>query len=644
MELTLDQALQKGIEAHKSGKVEEADKYYTAILKIQPNHPDANHNMGVLAVGVGKVEQALPFFKTALEVNTNIAQYWLSYIDALIQLGRIADAKAVFEQAKSNGAKGDVFDQLEKKLGSSAAKNSNNQEPPDDQMNALINLYNQNRLQQALNEAQMLTKQYPKSLTLWNLMGSSATQLGKLDEAITAFQSAISLNPNHANAYYNMGVVLQNLGQHEKAIDKYKKALSIKPDSHEAYYNIGIALKDLGQLDNAINAFRKGLSIKPDYAEAYNNKGIALQGLDKLEESVRAYQRALSIKPDYAEAYNNMGTALQEQDKLEEAMGAFDKALSIKPDYAEVILNASALINQLADTAFLDEELNERLDLQSFDLIEMPEFQIQRAIKAFLLSNQELVRKHLNIYKSCPPSSIAKLEQRDQVFCSAYNHFLEKLIETPFETEPTSADHQTAFHIGDSHCFSYAHKLIKINGIDYNIVPRITFGGKAFHFSIKKMNAFKAITKANFNSLPDASIVFLSFGEIDCRPNEGFISTAKKHKKQIEDLVSDTVRGYVDWFAEQNQSKNHSLFFFNVPAPIYNEKFSKEVNVKVIRTIKLFNNLLHKNVLDNDFNVIDVYKFTAGKEGVSNSLFHIDDYHLSSKAIPEIEKQISTFS
>ena len=100
MELTLDQALQKGIEAHKAGKVEEADQYYTAILKANPKHPDANHNMGVLAVGVGKVEQALPFFKTALEVNQTIAQFWLSYIDALIKLDRIEDAKAVLAQSQ----------------------------------------------------------------------------------------------------------------------------------------------------------------------------------------------------------------------------------------------------------------------------------------------------------------------------------------------------------------------------------------------------------------------------------------------------------------------------------------------------------------------------------------------------------------
>ena len=61
MELTLDQALQKGIEAHKAGEVQEADRYYTAILKADPKHPDANHNMGVLAAGIGKVEAALPF-------------------------------------------------------------------------------------------------------------------------------------------------------------------------------------------------------------------------------------------------------------------------------------------------------------------------------------------------------------------------------------------------------------------------------------------------------------------------------------------------------------------------------------------------------------------------------------------------------
>jgi len=59
MELTVSQALKKGIAAHKAGMVQEADRYYTAVLKAQPRHPEANHNLGILAVGIGKLQESL---------------------------------------------------------------------------------------------------------------------------------------------------------------------------------------------------------------------------------------------------------------------------------------------------------------------------------------------------------------------------------------------------------------------------------------------------------------------------------------------------------------------------------------------------------------------------------------------------------
>ena len=79
MELTVEQALQKAIKAHKSGNLTEADHLYTAILKVNPKHADANHNLGVLAVGLGQAENAMKYFKAALEANPNIPQFWLSY-------------------------------------------------------------------------------------------------------------------------------------------------------------------------------------------------------------------------------------------------------------------------------------------------------------------------------------------------------------------------------------------------------------------------------------------------------------------------------------------------------------------------------------------------------------------------------------
>jgi pentatricopeptide repeat protein len=123
MELTVDQALQQGVAAHKEGKLEDAERLYRAILQSQPTHPDANHNLGVLAVSVGKADAALPLFKTALEANSKIEQFWVSYIDALIKTENFDDAKQVLEQAKKQGVKGEKLDVLETQLTPTAQVN-----------------------------------------------------------------------------------------------------------------------------------------------------------------------------------------------------------------------------------------------------------------------------------------------------------------------------------------------------------------------------------------------------------------------------------------------------------------------------------------------------------------------------------------
>tara|TARA_B100001057_G_scaffold86673_1_gene82604 strand:+ start:216 stop:2189 length:1974 start_codon:yes stop_codon:yes gene_type:complete len=344
--LTLDQALKKGVEAHKAGKAQEADQYYTAVLKANPKHPDANHNMGVLAVGVGKVNEGLPFFKTALEANANIAQFWLSYIDALVKLDRIADAKAVFEQAKSKGLKGEGFDQIEERLGSSISKDSNPQEPPGDQFQSIVNLYTQGQYQEVLTQALRLQKQFPKAVNLYNIIGAANKGLGKLDEAMEAYDKALSIKPDYAEVLYNVGIALEENGKLDEAIEAYNKALASKPDFAEAYNNIGNALNEQGKPDEAIEAYNKALASKPDFAEAYNNVGNALNEQGKLEEAIQALTKALDIQPDFAEAYNNMGNALNEQGKLVEAIQALTKALSIKPDYAEAYYNMGVVIKE----------------------------------------------------------------------------------------------------------------------------------------------------------------------------------------------------------------------------------------------------------------------------------------------------------
>ena len=114
MELTIEEALQKAMAAHQEGKLQDAERLYRAILQSQPMHPDANHNLGVLAVLGNETGASLPLFKTALRANPKKEQFWFSYIDALIKEQKFEAAKQVIEQVKSKGmaaAKLQIFEE-----------------------------------------------------------------------------------------------------------------------------------------------------------------------------------------------------------------------------------------------------------------------------------------------------------------------------------------------------------------------------------------------------------------------------------------------------------------------------------------------------------------------------------------------------
>ena len=382
MELTLDQALQKGAEAHKAGRVEEAERYYTAILKAHPMHPVTNHNMGLLVSGAGKVGKALPFFKKALELNPNVGQFWLSYINVLIQLDRIEDAQVVLDQARDKGVQGDGFDRMVQRINELAGKKTStspqetqvrsnildpiklDEDPSQKEMEALINLYTMGQLQNALSEANKLLLEYPSAANIYNIIGAINQGLGNLEEAIKAYKKAISIKPDYAEAHNNMGNAFKYQGKLEQAIDAYKKALSLRPDYIGAYSNMGAAFKEQGKLEQAIEAYKKAIALKPDYAEAYNNMGNALREQGKLEEAIEAYNKAIVIKPDYPDAYNNMGVVLNDQNKPQEAIEAYNKALAIRPDYAEVYNNMGITLQDQGKLEEAIEAYNKALSIK----------------------------------------------------------------------------------------------------------------------------------------------------------------------------------------------------------------------------------------------------------------------------------------
>ena len=409
MEEIVTEALNKGVELHIAGEYDLASQLYESVIKLQPNHADANHNMGLLKLDMGDDLEALPYLQTALQLDTSIAQFWLSYIKALIKLEKLEDAARILDLAKENGIESEEFVELIQlinppteiakvserevdkpsqskpnildslklnqalRLAEKKAKEGNTEEalriykdilakfpknkqaqhglaafnePPQEITNQLINLYSQGQLHAAAEKANEIIKYYPRAFMAWNIFGMASLGLGKVSEALEAFKRVTEANPTYADGYRNLGVALEAENKLDEAVAVYSQSLKIKPNDAEVYRNMGNALKEQGKLGEAINAYDKAISFKTDYADAYYNKGNTLQDQGKLEEAIRSYKKALSLKPDYADVYNNLGMTLKEQGKLDEALEAYNKTLAVKPDYAGVYNNISITLQE----------------------------------------------------------------------------------------------------------------------------------------------------------------------------------------------------------------------------------------------------------------------------------------------------------
>jgi len=343
MELTIEQALQQGIAAHKEGKLEDAERLYRAILQSQPLHPDANHNLGVLAVSVNKADAALLLFKTALKANPKAEQFWLSYIDALIKEKQFENAKLVIEQAKTQGVAKEKVDAIEehlalivqapkptlseqkksltssekrkklaeqKKQKKAKKQNVKGISPSQEQLNSLLEHYKNGRFDDAEKLSISITQEFPKHQFGWKVLGAVLKQTGRVIDSLTPMQKSVQLAPQDAAAHSNLGITLKELGRLDEAEASYKQAIALKPDLAEVHSNLGNTLKELGKLDEAESSFTQAIALKPDYAEAHSNLGITLQELGRLDEAESSFTQAIALKPDLAEAQSNLGKIL----------------------------------------------------------------------------------------------------------------------------------------------------------------------------------------------------------------------------------------------------------------------------------------------------------------------------------------------
>lgn len=93
--------------------------------------------------------------------------------------------------------------------------------------------------------------------------------LGKYDEAITAYAALLSKDKNYAQAYYNTGAIYLDVkGDHEKAVENFNKALELNDKWPAAYFARGYSYAKLGNKINATADYKKCLSLDPNFTEA----------------------------------------------------------------------------------------------------------------------------------------------------------------------------------------------------------------------------------------------------------------------------------------------------------------------------------------------------------------------------------------
>ncbi|CAN7377491.1 tetratricopeptide repeat protein [Pseudoduganella sp. LjRoot289] len=204
--ISLDDALQLAVAVHREGKPRLAAQHYTAILEIDPKHPDALHYMGVAQHQLGNHDGAVNLISRALEVAPD-------YVDARNNLGNV-----------------------QKEMGRNA---------------------------DAEQSYRAVIAARPDFALAHNNLGVVLRAQDKLGEAADAYRQAVTLAPKFAQGWLNLGNVLKKSGDFNEALSAYRNGLLLAPENPDAYRSLARALVAQQRHKEALEIYRQWEKIDP---------------------------------------------------------------------------------------------------------------------------------------------------------------------------------------------------------------------------------------------------------------------------------------------------------------------------------------------------------------------------------------------
>lgn len=172
--------------------------------------------------------------------------------------------------------------------------------------------------------------------SIYEVYGDILQQQKQMEEALSAYSTAISFISENARLYTNRGEVLFIIENFESALDDYTKAISLNRNEPLLYSRRGDVLQRLKRFDEALATYNTALRLFPKRADFYKNRGDVLQKLKRFDDALASYDEAIHIDPKNATFYLDKGSIFFRRRAYDQALAVYDEAIRRAPPNAEI--------------------------------------------------------------------------------------------------------------------------------------------------------------------------------------------------------------------------------------------------------------------------------------------------------------------
>jgi serine/threonine protein kinase/Flp pilus assembly protein TadD len=135
-----------------------------------------------------------------------------------------------------------------------------------------------------------------------------------------------------ASEHFDLGREHLKSGRIDEAMSEFESATRLCPQDFWSRFDLGVCAYQLDRFDEAATAFRVCEALSPASAECSYNLALALEALDRRDEAMESYSRAISLDPRLAAARLNRGNLSFECGDLAAAIADYNEAIETAVD------------------------------------------------------------------------------------------------------------------------------------------------------------------------------------------------------------------------------------------------------------------------------------------------------------------------